>query len=256
MKYTSEQIIKEVTKSNDYLLIELDNTIFYPGGGGQPCDTGTIESDSFKGDVVEVYIEQDKIIQRVKPKKGNIKQGDKIVIKINKERRTKLIQMHTGEHIFYKAIEMALKDSKLDKIHLGVEESSIFIKTDKLTWEDLFKAEELANKIIEEDRSLIEKQYTKQEAIDLGKLRIKPDRIKSDKVRVVEVKDFDYSACTGLHCESSGQVGNILITKFSFNKGSWEIRFKVNVKKELFELARITRQSASLLETDVDNVLG
>ena len=63
MKYTSEQIIKEVTKSNDYLLIELDNTIFYPGGGGQPCDTGTIESDSFKGDVVEVYIEQDKIIQ-------------------------------------------------------------------------------------------------------------------------------------------------------------------------------------------------
>ena len=48
------------------------------------------------------------------------------------------------------------------------------------------------------------------------------------------IKDFDWSACTGTHAISTGFVGNLLITKFNLVKGSWEIRFKVDVKKDLF----------------------
>ena len=253
--FEDKATIKSIENKDGFLLIELDDTIFFPGGGGQPYDIGVMKTDSFEGEVVKVYRENDLIIHKVKPKQGTLKQNDSVTLKIDEDRRIKLVRMHTGEHVLFKALEKEFGDVKLTKIDLDEEESSLFINTEKLTWEGLFKAEEMVNSIIEEDKPMIEKQYTKEEAIKLGKLRIKPERIKGDLVRVVEVDDFDWSACTGIHAKTTGFVGNLLITKFNFVKGSWEIRYKTNVKKALYDLAKITRQSASLLGTDTDAIL-
>ena len=252
--FEGKATVKSIEKKDSFLLIELDDTIFFPGGGGQPCDLGIIKTDDFEGEVVNVYRENDKIIHEVKPK-GTLKEKDTVTLKIDEDRRIKLVRMHTGEHVLFKALEKIFGKVTLKKIDLDENESSLFINTEKITWEGLFKAEELVNKIIEEDKPMIEKQYTKEEAIKLGKLRIKPEKIKSDTVRVVEVEDFDWSACTGIHAKTTGFVGNLLITKFNFVKGSWEIRYKTNVKKSLYDLAKITRQSASLLGTDTDTIL-
>ncbi len=252
--FEDKATVKSVENKDGFLLIELDDTIFYPGGGGQPCDLGIIKTDSFDGEVVNVYRENDKIIHEVKFK-GTLKEKDSVTLKIDEDRRIKLVRMHTGEHVLFKALEKIFGDVKLKKIDLDENESSLFINTEKLTWEGLFKAEEIVNKIIEEDKPMIEKKYTKEEAIQLGKLRIKPERIKGEFVRVVEVDDFDWSACTGIHAKTTGFVGNLLITKFNFVKGSWEIRYKTNVKKSLYDLAKITREAASLLGTDTDAIL-
>ncbi len=251
--FEDEQEVTNVEKSK-FLLVKFKDTIFYPGGGGQPCDTGTIETKNFLGEVVDVYKEKDKIIHKVNPKKGTLKKGDKARLKIDKEKKIKIIKMHTGEHVLFKSIEKSAENVSLVKITLGEDESVLFIKAKELTWERLFKAEELANRIIKEDREVIEKEYPKKEAIELGKLRIKPDKIKSDTVRVVQVKDFDWSACTGTHAKSTGFIQNILISHFSVTKGSWEIRFKTDVEAELFKLSQITRKTASLLQTDTRNV--
>jgi len=253
--FEDKATVKSIEKKEDLLLIELDDTIFYPGGGGQPCDYGIIKNENFVGKVVKVYKEKDKILHKIKPKKGTLQENDSVIMHIDEDRRIKLVRMHTGEHVLFKALEKVFGKVTLKKIDLDENESSLFINTGKLTWDGLFKAEEMVNKIIEEDKPIIEKHYTKEEAIKLAKLRIKPERIKSDTVRVVEVQDFDWSACTGIHAKTTGFVGNLLITKFHFVKGSWEIRYKTNVKKSLYDFAKITRKSASLLETDTDNIL-
>ncbi len=247
--------VKSVEEKDSFLLVELHDTIFYPGGGGQPCDTGIMKTESFFGEVVEVLKENEKIIHKVKTKHGHLKPEEKVELEINKERRTKLIRMHTGEHILFKSLELTLGEISLDKINLGEEESSLFIFAQNLTWENLFKAEELVNKIIEENRPIIEKEYPKTDAVIMNKLRIKPERIKSETVRVLEIKEFDWSACTGTHASSTGFVENLLITKYNFIKGSWEIRFKTNVKKDFFDLAKVTRESATLLQTEPNNIL-
>ena len=253
--YEDKQRITSLEKKDSFLFIEVEDTIFYPGGGGQPHDTGVIENNNFQGKEVEVFKKEDKIIHKVKSVKGSLKVGDSVILKIDKEKREKIVRMHTGEHIFYKCLEKEIKGLKLKKIDLDSSESSFFVEALNLTWEDVFKAEKLANELIEKDLPIIKHHYTKEEAIKLGKLRIKPERIKSNNIRVIEVKDFDWSACAGCHSKSTGFIGNILITKFGKAKGGYEIRFKVNVKSELYDLAKTSRIVASFLETDHNNIL-
>ena len=253
--FECEQTVKEITNENDSLLIVLDDTIFYPGGGGQPHDTGFIVSENFKGEVTEVLKKDDLIVHKVKIIDGQVNINDKVTLKINQERRIKLIKMHSGEHILFKSLETVLGEVKLVKIDLDEIESSLFIDTKVVTWDKLFKVEELTNKIIDENREMVSTVYSKEDAIKLGKLRIKPERIKSNQVRIMEVKGFDWSACAGIHSPNTGYIGNLLISKFNFVKGKWEIRFKVDVIKDLFEISKTTRKATSILETESTKVI-
>jgi alanyl-tRNA synthetase len=114
----------------------------------------------------------------------------------------------------------------------------------------------LANKIISEDRKIEFLLLTKEEVSNIKEIRIKLDRIKSEKIRVAYIDGFDYSACTGTHAASTGFVGNILITKFVMNHGSYELRFKTKVFSDLFEYAKAARLSASILGIDISSLLG
>jgi alanyl-tRNA synthetase len=239
--FLSEHTSRIISVKDD--LVEVNETIFYPGGGGQPCDLGRINDT----EVIEVFKEEGKIIHKLKsPAAFNV--GDEVFLKIDKDRRLRLIKMHTGEHILFKSLEKIFGDIELVKIDLDENKSSLFIKTKMLDWPGLFKAEELVNRIINEDRDIIEHEYTKEEAIAKG-VRIKAERIASDIVRVVEVKDFDLSACAGIHVLKTKQIGNLLITKFNITKGNWEIRFKTDVS-DLSYYTKIVREASTLLETD------
>jgi alanyl-tRNA synthetase len=248
--FEHESIVVKALEKDGFLEVELTETIFYPGGGGQPCDFGTIEKDDFSGDVVEVYKDGDNVIHKVKTSNG-LAPGDKVKLKVNRDRRVRLIKMHTGEHILFKSLEKNLGDISLVKIGLGEEESSLFIAADDVTWDKILRAEEMANQVISENRKITTKEYPKTDAVMMDRLRIKADRIHSDTVRVLEIKDFDLSACTGTHADSTGFVVNLLITNFNQAKGGYEIRFKVDVRKDLFELAGIARKAASTLGSEI-----
>lgn len=210
---------KTRVKSQDIDLVELEETIFYPGGGGQPCDLGFINDC----EVLEVFKKEDRILHRIK---GTV--FGEVNLFVNKERRLRLIKMHTGEHILFKSLELMFGEIELVKIDLDQNESSLFIKANNLDWERLFKVEEMVNKVISEDRKIIEHEYKKEDAVKLG-VRIKAERV-PDIVRVVEVKDFDLSACAGIHVPSTKHIGNLIITKYNITKGNWELRFKTDLK--------------------------
>ena len=253
--FEDSEIVKSVIHKENFFYVEFDDTIFYPGGGGQPCDTGIIKNSSFFSEVIDVIKEKDKVIHKIIAKKGTLAAGDQVDLEVDKDRRIRLVKMHTGEHILFRSLELALGDIRLNKIDLGENESSLFIITEKLDWGTLLKAEGTANRIISEDRKIIEKEFTWDEIERMGKLRIKPERIRAEKVRVVEIQDFDWSACTGTHAHSTGFVANLLIIGFGISKEGWEIRFKADALQDLFALSGIAREASSYLQTDASSLI-
>ena len=252
--HTLNAKVTNIEEKDGFLLIELDDTIFYPAGGGQPCDTGIIKNNYFEGKVVDVSKKDGKIVHKVKVVDGTLKINDKVICEHSIKRRLNLIRMHSGEHVFMGALLKTIKDIKVDKVRLDKDESSLFVICKNLTWEQIFEAEKLANKIIKEDRDIIVKEVSKEEAKKIKGLRIKLDRIKSESIRIVEVKDHDLSACAGTHALKTGFIGNILITKFNLVKGTYEIRFKTNVSEDLFELAYISRKTASIIRKEPNQI--
>jgi len=246
--------ITNIEEKDGFVLVELDDTIFYPSGGGQPHDKGTIKNNSFNGEVVDVFKKNNKIIHKVRVVSGTLKKGDAIACEHDIKRRLSLVRMHSGEHIFVGALLKIIKDAKVDKIMLDEHESSLFVKCKDLTWEKLFEAEKIANQVIKQGRDIVVKEVSKEEAKGIKGLRIKLDRIKSNKIRLVEIKGHDIAACTGTHAFKTDFIGNILITKFNIVKGAYEIRFKTDVSDDLFELARIARLSSSIIKKDVKQV--
>jgi len=241
------------TNKNGLLEVRLENSIFYPGGGGQPCDIGFLESEDFLGEVLSVKKEEDDNVHIVKPIKGKI--GKEVEMKVNEERRKRLTQMHTGEHILFKSLQKFKIETKLVKIDLDEYESSLFIEVKDLSFDDILKAEQIANEIIEEKRSIKEFEIKKQEAEKITDLRIKKERIKDDFVRVVEIEGFDKSACAGTHFNSTKEVGHIIITNFKgYGPGKFKIRFRTGNIKDLLNISRYAREAANILETNIENL--
>ncbi len=246
--------VTNIEEKEGFLLVELDDTVFYPAGGGQPCDTGTIKNNYFEGKVVDVSKKDGRIIHKVKIVDGILKINDNVTCRHSVKKRLSLVRMHSGEHVFMGALLKTIKDIKVNKVRLDEDESSLFVICENLTWEKIFEAEKLANKIIEENRDIIVKDVTKKEAAKIPGLRIKLDRIKDEKIRIVEVKDCDIAACAGTHALKTGFIGNFLVTRFNLVRGAYEIRFKTNISDDLFELARIARKTASIIKKDVKEV--
>lgn len=167
----------------------------------------------------------------------------------------KISMMHTAEHIFFKALEKQAKNLKLEKIKLDEEESSLFVMAENLDWDIIFKAEQEANQIIRENRKVSIHETTKKDINKFPGLRIKLERIENETVRVIEIENHDFSACSGKHCETTGEVRNILITKFRKSPAGYELRFKVDAEKELFELTRTARLAMETLGAEQDKII-
>lgn len=251
----AESIVLSAAPKDGFIFAEIDDTIFYPGGGGQPCDKGRVIAPGFEAEVAEVYKEGERIVHKLVVKTGKLEGGQKVQLYVDKARRLSLARMHTGEHILYKSIERIVPQISLDKINLDENESSLFIKAPALDWETLLEAEKIANSIIGEDLPLGEREVKKDELESVSGLRIKEDKIKSEIVRVISIGEFDNSACTGVHLKSTGQVGSLCIVGFGLNHGSYEIRFATGKPDRLMELAGISRKAASQLGTDYSNLL-
>jgi alanyl-tRNA synthetase len=87
-------------------------------------------------------------------------------------------------------------------------------------------------------------------------LRIKLERIKSDMVRVIEVKGYDVSACSGTHCSNTNEIGTFLVTRFnSAGSGKFEARFMVDALDVLYELAAVSRVAATKLNVETGKLV-
>jgi len=205
LKEFEAQILKKIKIGNQPAVI-LDRTAFYPTSGGQPFDKGVIQDTP----VVEVVEEGEEIIHILKEEiKEDI--NSEVVGRIDWERRFDHMQQHSGQHILSGAL-MELWGIETVSFHLGEEVCTLDIVKEKLTEEEIEKAEKCANEIIFNNRPVKCYFVEGEEEVKRLNLRKMPDR--KGKIRIIEVEDFDLSACGGTHCRATGEVGLIKVTKW------------------------------------------
>ncbi len=200
----------------------LDSTAFYPGGGGQVCDTGEIRGVP----VTEVFENKDgDIVHRVP---GNdLKVGERIWCSVDWDRRFDLMQGHTGEHLLFCSLRRECPDLEITKIYISPESKYVIVNHD-MTWEQIESAMRFANQAIV-DNLPVTKSVMDRDDPDIEKVRIKLDRIpEGEEITVVAIGDIDLSACSGIHVMETSELEMLLVDrKVSAGDGGVAIHFKV-----------------------------
>ncbi len=250
--YYEDPYLKEIEveiKSYDDQFMEFDRTIIFPGGGGQPPDSGYIIGKDFRARILFSKKDDNRILHRYEIIEGKIPEKGKLVL--DWERRYNLMKMHTGQHILYRSIEN-LYNVKFQKVIFNENESSLFIMGD-ISIDDIVRAEESANDIIKRDLQ-VKIEYENIENVD-NTVRIRRDRIRDERVRIVEIDGYDRTACSGIHVKSTGEI-NIIFIKSIKKSDFTEIKFMVGnpAMNHILNNARIMRKISNNLKIDPNNI--
>ena len=220
--YDFEAEVREVTQSPKPALI-LDQTAFYPTSGGQIHDTGVISTENETLKVTEVADAEDgRIVHYLEAPVKDLKPGTRIHGQIDPTRRRDHMQQHTGQHVLSAAF-VRLFNRPTVSFHMGDDYCSIDLETPNLTKEQIESAERLANEIILENRAVDIRFVTREEAGKLGLRKIPPTE--RDELRLIDIHDFDLTACGGTHVRQTGQIGCILLRKSEKVRQGWRVEF-------------------------------
>ncbi|MEH7040131.1 alanyl-tRNA editing protein [Bacillus pseudomycoides] len=201
------QIIKQAYDSEEKLYVTLTETAFYPTGGGQPHDTGTLNEAS----VVNVEEVEGEIRHFISSELHT----KEVTGKINWQRRFDHMQQHTAQHILSAAFWDHF-DIPTIGFHLGKETITIDLDTPELSIEAATSALQIANQIVFENHPIHIKWMNLEEAKQLP-LRKEPTI--TENIRVVIIENYDYNGCGGTHPKYTGEVGPIHIIGWERNKG-------------------------------------
>ena len=202
LEFTAE-IIERRVLSDGRLGIVLPKTFFFPTGGGQEHDTGTIGNRR----VVDVIAEDDGTVVHVID--GDVP-GMIAPAQIDRERRFAFMQHHSAQHLLSQAFAHMLNLETLSA-NINIDSpSTIDLDAMPPSEADVTRVETFANSIIHQDLS-IKIYWVDETNLHTVPLR-KPPKVK-ENIRIVEIAGFDYSACGGTHCASTGMIGSIKILK-------------------------------------------
>ena len=195
--------------------IELDRSCFYPASGGQPSDRGLLEGLPVVGlaDSGGRFLH---VLER-----GSLAEGQTVSGSLDWDRRFDHMQQHTGQHILSQAFVQVL-DWDTVSFHLGRELCTVDLTGDALTPELIYEVEDVANRIVIEGRPI------RVHLVDARRQSEFPLRKLSERkgtLRIVEISDFDFSACGGTHCRSAGEVGLIKIRRWERAKKRVRVEF-------------------------------
>jgi len=202
----------------------LDRTAFYPTSGGQTFDTGWIlpSQTSNKLRVADVMEREDGQILHALDDAGSLQKSSRVHGLIDVDRRLDHMQQHSGQHVLSAAFVRLFNLSTVS-FHMGVDSCSIDLDTKQLTAAQVEAAEALANDVVMQNRAVSTRFVTRQEAQSLGLRKIPP--VERDQLRLIDVRDFDLTACGGTHVSATGQIGCILLRKIEKTRQGWRIEF-------------------------------
>ncbi len=203
--------ILSLTEHNGTFHAVLNQTLFYPGGGGQPCDLGTLDGI----DVLEVLESGQEIIHvlKSKPEHKNV-HGI-----LDWSRRFELMQQHLGEHLLAGSLY------NLHQIHtarMRIEGDNVSIDTaTPIALDSILEAEHAANMAVWADIP-VEVIYPDIEEVKAHARKLPPENAELP-IRIVKVQGVDYVPCCGVHVSSTGQVGLVKVTSVENHKGGSRI---------------------------------
>jgi alanyl-tRNA synthetase len=241
--YDFDAEVREVLENPRPGLV-LDRTAFYPTSGGQVFDKGWISSDANTNlRVTEVADAEDgKVVHYLEAPVGDLKPGARIHGQIDAARRRDHMQQHSGQHVLSAAF-VRLYNMPTVSFHMADDYCSIDLDTPTLTKEQVESAERLANEIILENRPVDIRFVTRDEAGKLGLRKLPPTE--RDELRLIDIHDFDLTACGGTHVSHTGQIASVLLRKTEKVRQGWRVEFVAGLRA----VATARRDFATLTET-------
>jgi len=210
------RVIEVTERVSGWTAVVLDRTAFYPTGGGQPSDTGTLNGSR----VVECIDDGDRgvlhVVQGFAPARDTIVAG-----RVDWSRRLDHMQQHTGQHILSQAF-VNLFNAPTKSFRVLEHSCEIDIELANPTTEVIERAVELANNVVWEDRALTIHNVSETEAAALP-LRKEPSR--EGELRLIEIEGFDLTPCGGTHAYRTGEVGMIAMRSWVRAKGMTRVEF-------------------------------
>lgn len=223
MKECSAQVL-----SAEDDLVLLDQTVFFPTGGGQSCDIGTIAGQ----EVIEVFEEGDLVYHRLN-KDCDLKAGQQVDCCIDWERRFDNMQRHCGEHIL-SGICFREFGGINRGFHMGQDYMTVDISLEEdpsiteITWEMAKHAELCTNEVIWSNAPVTVCRFETREEAE--KMPLRKKLAIDEEISIVCVGDVnnaaDCVACCGTHPSTAGQVGLVKIYKVEHYKGMFRFYFE------------------------------
>ena len=248
--YYQNPYLKELTanivateKAADGYWICLDQTIFYPEGGGQPDDYGTIGGQP----LIKSKIEGDAIYHLVKEKPSS----NQVLCQLDWKRRFDHMQQHAGQHILSGVADKEIQAETVG-FHLSAHYTTVDLAIEHLSQKQLMALETSANELVFANLP-IKTYFVNQE--ELSRLDLRKQPKVSENIRIVELNKYDYSPCGGTHPHSTGEIGLIKIIKTERIRQSVRIYFvcgyraltdysqKTNSINKLVELTSVSEDS-------------
>ncbi len=185
----------------------LDQTGFYPEGGGQPSDQGTLSGHR----VTCVYLEDTSIWHVVTSSGEGLSAGDQVTGVLDWPRRFDHMQQHLGQHILSAVFDDSF-DARTIGFHLGEHNVTIDLDKGPFTQNELAKVEEMANNIVFDN-------------LEVLSTLVSDEAYYANEIRLVNIPDNDLCACSGTHPKATGEVGLIKILKSEAYKGGCRLTF-------------------------------
>jgi alanyl-tRNA synthetase len=195
-------------------VVVLDQTAFYPTSGGQPFDIGTMN----RVRVLDVVDRDDGEIEHVMESALPI--GAEVTGEIDWSRRFDHMQQHTGQHVLSAAFDRMF-GVRTESFHLGTASASIDLARE-VSAAEISRAEDEANGVVWEDRPVTIRFASAEE---VAALPLRKESLRTGPLRLIEVADFDLSACGGTHVNRTGAVGVIAIGGWEKFRGGSRIEF-------------------------------
>ena len=220
--YTKEIETKIKTIDTENKTIELEDTIFYGKSGGQPGDVGEIIVNGQKIEVNDT-IKTEGSIKNILESLNGLSKNQKIITRINWDKRLKHMRMHSALHLMCALIPLGVTGGQIgyDKSRLDFNDPDKEIKKEEL--------QEKINTLMEENHEItyeyIDSKILESQPELVRTMSVKPPKI-DGKLRFVKIGNVDFQPCGGTHVRSTKEIGKITIGKIE-NKGRMNRRVNI-----------------------------
>ena len=209
----ADTVLRSAERANGWLLAKLEESPFYPEGGGQISDAGLVETPSGRARVVDVYRVGDDQALALEPVEGELGEGETVRAIVERDRRLATMRNHTATHLLHAALR--------ERLGSHVRQAGSYVGPDKLRFdfthgerlspEDLAEVERVVGGWIASNSRVRAIETTRDEAERLGAMALFGEKY-GERVRMVEIDGVSRELCGGTHVAATSEIGLFHVT--------------------------------------------
>jgi alanyl-tRNA synthetase len=209
----ADTVLRVAERANGWLLAKLEESPFYPEGGGQISDSGLVETPSGRARVVDVYRVGDDQALALEPVEGDVGAGESVRAIVERDRRLATMRNHTATHLLHAALRQQLGTHvRQAGSYVGPDKLRFdFTHGERLSPEELAEVERLVGGWLAANHPVRAIETTRDEAERLGAMALFGEKY-GDRVRMVEIEGVSRELCGGTHVAATSEIGLFHVT--------------------------------------------